>query len=115
MIGSRSAFSRVLFRGAGIIVALLLHVSAQRAQVTTPSANTTAAIISGRVITKEGAPISDARVVVSRLAAASLSQSRSRVDGSGTFSSEPPSSCLYLLSVGAVGEGWGSPHTSPDC
>jgi len=103
MIGSRSALSRMLFRGAGIVVALLLHVSALRAQAPIPSDNTTAAIISGRVISTNGAAISDARVVVSRMGAERVSQTRPRVDGNGTFRTDALEPGLYYVSAGAAG------------
>jgi len=102
MTGARRALGRLLFRAA-IIVAVLVHASALRAQVPAPSDKTTAAIISGRVITKDGAPISDARVVVTRLGAASLSQTRPRVDGNGTFKTDALEPGLYYVSAGAAG------------
>ncbi|HMH44494.1 MAG TPA: carboxypeptidase-like regulatory domain-containing protein [Pyrinomonadaceae bacterium] len=103
MIGSRSAFSQMLFHAAGIIVALLLHASALRAQVPAPNDKTTAAIISGRVITKDGAPISDARVAVTRMGAERVSQTRPHVEGNGTFRTDALEPGLYFVSAGAAG------------
>src|SRR5205814_6556235 len=88
---------------AALIGTLLVQASALRAQVP-PSDKTTAAIISGRVITTNGAPISDAHVVVSRMGGAErVSQTRPRVDGNGTFRTDALEPGLYFLSAGAVG------------
>jgi hypothetical protein len=102
MMGERRALVPLLFRAA-IIAILLVQASALRAQEPTPSYKTTTAIISGRVITTDGTPINDAHVVVSRMGADRISQTRPRVDSNGTFRTAALEPGLYHVSVGAPG------------
>jgi hypothetical protein len=102
MTGERRALVPLLFRAA-IIAILLVQASALRAQEPTPSDKTTAAIISGRVITTDGKPIGDAHVTVSRMGLDRVTQTRPRVDGNGTFRTDALEPGLYYVSAGAAG------------
>ena len=100
MTGASRALGRLLFRAA-IVSALLVPASAPRAQESGPGEKTTAAIISGRVITNDGAPISNAHVVVSRMGADS--PTRPRVDRNGTFKTDALKPGFYYVAAGAAG------------
>src|SRR5205085_11582750 len=102
MIGSGVTFGRLLSRAA-IIAAILVQVPSLCAQQAAPSDTPSAGVISGRVLTTDGAPISDARVAVTRMGAASLSQTRPRVDGNGGFKTDVLEPGLYYVSAGAAG------------
>ena len=91
-----------IIRGAIISALLLAPFATIRAQ-DLPAENRAAAnFISGKVLTRDGEPLGNARIAIGRLNTGSTSQGV-RLEGSGAFKTEPLEPGLYWLSVYAPG------------